>query len=333
MIEPRGNSTLTEAVLTVEHDLEITGIRFQGDLTRPRYPSLFQYPPDSEALQFEPALQILREPERKIRILFQLDPREGVEFETDDQGRPRVLPVVDPDDLSGVTAELLDSMTCELTWDQLAAPLDKVNALRLLCRVPGVDRTPREVVYGGVYLAIVNRHEEAGISLGISVGEPQQKDTIQVLGTDGFGRPVYDLFRSANQSTLPPHLCLEPAFRFHQDEPAVALVFQVVDSPRSNLRLLGEPGDPEKLSIEGFAPDGWPPELLEAKRSERGDEGTVVWQPRATGPERNGEVFTFFLRATDDTRFWGFWRKTHVLHLGLDPTVIQPPTCSGGICI
>lgn len=336
MIEPRGDSTLTEAVLTVDPDLELTGIRFQGDLTRPLYPSLFQYPPDSEAVQFEPALQILRDPERKIRVLFQLDPGEGVEFETDDQGRPRVLPVLDPDDLSGVTAELLDPRTCELTWDQILAPREKANALRLPCRVPGVEPSQRERVYGGVYLAIVNRHEEIGIPLGISEGEPQQKDTIQVLGTDDHGRPVYDLFHSETGSALPSHLCLEPAFRVHKGEPAVTLVFRIVDPPLAELRLLEEPGDPEKLFIEGFLPDGWPPELVEAKRSDQGVEGTLVWQPQPMNLGDFGEVFTFFLRATDDTRIgpvWRNWREEDAVRLRLDPTVIQPPTCSGGICI
>lgn len=322
---------------SLDHDLELTGIRFfLGDLARPLYPSLFQYPPDSEAVQFEPALQILRDPEKKVRVLFQLDPVTGAEFETDGQGRPRVLPVTDPDNLSGVTAELLDPATCSLTWDQAAAPQEKVNALRLPCRVPGVDPTQREVVYGGVYLAIVNRHEEVGTQVGPLDGEPQQKDTIQVLGTDEFGRPVYDLFQRESLSTLPSHLCLEAAFRVHGGEPPVTLVFRIATVPQADLRFLADPGDPNRLSIEDFSPAGRSPELMEAKRSDQGSEGTLIWQPEPMNPRDSGELFTFFLRATDDTQFFPGWnreKKQHAVHLRLDPTVIQPPTCSGGICI
>jgi hypothetical protein len=365
MIETLGTATLTEIGAggrTAGYDLVLTGITFQdGDLSRPLYPTLFDYERAPQGVRFEPGVQILKaEPLPRFLFLFQLQEGAGVSFLTDSAGQPIVLSVTDPnaDSVPGLTATLLDPLTCELTWDQAAADLAhggmvKVTALRLVCELLEREPTNPEVVDGGLYLAIVNRHEEAGPDLGIGDSGDPEPHTVKMLGTDAFGRPVYDLFLPEPQALLPLHLGLEPAIRVREREKADVAI-QIATLPGIDLRFDRATGNPEEVQVHGFEPRGWPPQLRSATRQDFGKRCQLLWIEE-TGrnactignPEQNknyclnGQIASFYLEASLQDGFFllsldedevEMWRARGV-RMQLDPTVIQPPSCTGGICI
>lgn len=328
MIETLGNATLTETGETFE-PVQITGITFEdGDLRRSRYPTLIEDGRAPQGARFEPGFQVLS-PGRTLQFVFQLDPGGGVELGQE------VLPLSAPSLPPGLTVAWPDSFTCQLT---LEGPLDKVTALRLPCLPSGRQATKEEAVYGGVYLAIVNREEKPFAWHGPMVSDPgePEENTIKLLGLDGRGRPVYDLFLSEAQQRLPRDLALEPTFRVEGKEPPVSLSLLIATPPELDLRFQRAFAHPGEVEVNPFKPPVRPPELRDAERREEGRRCDLRWvagQPRTDA----GVVSTFYLEA--DWKPQGaagdFLRRHGVskVLVQVDPTVIQPPSCSGGICI
>ncbi|MES1241892.1 MAG: hypothetical protein ABUT39_09765 [Acidobacteriota bacterium] len=369
MIETLGNpgtlsnlrsATLAPAREEAGYDLEITGITFKGgDLCRALYPTIFDYVRAPWDTRFEPGVQILQAG-KVLRFLFRIDGKQGVEILTDDAGVPVVESVTDPyAPVAGLTAALLDPRTCELTWDQEEANkahggFVKVTALRIVCRLLDRDPTDPELVDGGLYLAIVNRPEEAGPDLGI--GDPGKPEpyTIKMLGSDVFGRPVYDLFLPEAQALLPPCLGLEPTICLREDD-VKDIAIQIATKTGIDLRFERAPANPGEVRVHGYEPRGWPAQLRSAEREEEGKRAQLLWI-QETGrhgctigsPEQEknyclvGQITTFYLEADLKDGFslldvggdeLEMWRRRGI-RMQLDPTVIQPPSCTAsGICI
>lgn len=328
MIEAPGTATLMAAVETAGYDLQLTGIRFQeGDLSRPLYPTLFDYARAPQGVRFEPGVQILEPHGRLLRFRLQLEAEAGVELRVGAGGQPVIKSAVDPSveglSIPGLTAAvLLDPYTCDLTWDQPAGV--EVTALRLLCTPIGRPLIDGERVDGGVYLVILNRPKDLPV-LGISDAGAQEPNTIKMLGSDPAGRPVYDLFQPAALPALPSDLSLEPSLRVRRLE---GMEFAVRMAAPVDLRFVQADGDPQEVKISGTRP----PELKHADWLDQGDLCKLIWSSESGSQESLdliGRVSSFFLKAdevpapgTGTARF-----------LRVDPTVIQPPSCSGGICI
>jgi hypothetical protein len=323
MIETLGTATLMAAVETADHDLQLTGIRFrEGDLSQPLYPTLFDYLRAPQGVRFEPGVQILNQNDRLLHFRFQLEAGAGVELRVGADGQPVIESAADPSiegsSIRGLTAAvLLDPYTCQLTWEQ---PVDvEVTALRLLCVPIGRPLTDGEQVDGGIYLVILNRPKELPV-LGIGDPGEQEPNTIKMLGSDPAGRPVYDLFQADALPGLPSDLSLEPTLRVRRGE---GMEFAVRIAAPVDLRFVQADGDPQEVKISGTRP----PELQNAEWLDQGDLCKLVWL--AESMERIGRVSSFFLKADEvpvpamgPSRF-----------LRIDPTVIQPPSCTGGICI
>lgn len=338
MIETRDSATLTTAGPSAGYDLAVTGIRFEnGDLSRPRYLSLFDYGRAPEQVTFEPCVQIIQElaPQQTLRFLFQLDPVDGVRFQTLG-GEPVVVSAVDPDGgpVPGLSGRLLDPFTCELVWDQsLASPDDmKVATLRLFCELPDRIPTRREMVYGGLYLAIVNRPKDVS-NQGGGLGDPgdPEPDTIKLLGLDQQGRSVYDLFRPDVLSVMPDYLCLEPAFRVTKEDVSVELSIRLAP-PLDLIQFKKQVDDPQEVQVIGFKPEGWPEQLQAAEWLDAGLRCTMVWVPeQGVGPQP-GDSSSFYLEVVR-IEIGPEREPVETRYLQIDPTVIQPPSCTGGICV
>jgi hypothetical protein len=341
MVETLVTATLVEAGVTDEV-VRITGITFEdGDLCKPRYPTLFDYFRAPHGVRFEPGFQILRSLLPRLRFLFQLHEDAGSEFLTDSQGHPVVVSILDPDagQVPGLTAVLLDPVTCELAWDQAEADrihggTVKLTTLRLRCQPLGRTPTDPEKVDGGLYLAIVNHPEAVGLDLGIADPGEREEDTIKLLGSDSLGRPVYDLFRLDALTQLPGHMGLEPTFRVRQTDPPVDLACQIATLPEIDLRFVPAVGDVQAVHVLGFKPEGLPRQLLAAERLDQGRRCRLSWAPQQNGVRNFGESSSFYLEAVLEGQVSPSWAKWHgKVLLRLDPTVIQPPSCTGGICI
>lgn len=307
--------------------VRITGITFEdGDLCRPRYPTLIDED-RAKGMRFEPGFQILS-PGRTLGFLIELDPAGGVELDQ------VVLPLNAPSQPPGLKAEWRDGFTCLLT---LGGPLDKVTTLRLPCHPTRRKITTEEIVYGGIYLAIVNREEpmrEWHAPLVADPGEPEER-TIKLLGLDGFGRPVYDLFLPEALTGLPSDLGLEPTFRVQGHE-KVELTVRIATPPELNLRFR-RAVDPTQVMVEPFEPILKPLQLRDAGREDDGRRCDMVWIAGASRTDV-GVVSTFYLEAEwqpQRSQVRSFLRRHGVrkVLVQLDPTVIQPPSCTGGICI
>lgn len=313
--------------------LEITGITFEdGDLSKPRYPSLIDHSRAPAEVQFEPGVQMISADPLQFTVLYRIDPSADVIFKQDGNDLPVVQSVAAAPDFGpvpGLSAELLDSTTCLLTWNQAAAA-SAVTALRILCEHSDGSFTPEELVEGGVYLAIVHRHQAGSEPiLGSAPGSPESR-TIKILGTDSQGRPRYDLYHPEVLANLPSDLELEISFRVREGERVqFSLLFSL--APGSDVQFQSVAG---QVVVQPERPE----QLRSAAPSVLGEKCTLVWVQETDLAAVEGQVSSFFLEASDvelpiEIPFGeraAFVRR----RVQFDPTVIQPPSCtSSGICI
>lgn len=326
------------------NDLEITDITFEGgDLSRPRYPSLINAFRAPAGVQFEPGIQIIHG-ERDLTFLLGIDPSSEAVFESDASGLPVVESIVSPSG-SGIAGlverSLLDSRTCQLTWRPGEAE-SRLTALRVRCSPTLRGATDPERVDGGVYLMLLDRpewlpEEHPAVDPGLPVPH-----TIKILGTDGHKRPVYDLYLRAALDSLPTDLALEPTFRVREGH---AVDFSMLFAPDVDLRFLPSADDFGQVAVEDF-PSGRPPQLVDAAREDAGKECRLKWvqatgrdlctsssEERGEGHCLAGQVTSFMLVAFVGPGSFFDVEERDKRRL-VDPTVIQPPSCtSSGICI
>jgi hypothetical protein len=337
-------------------DLAITGITFEGgDLSKPRYGSLIDYVRAPAGVQFEPGLQ-LREPIATLTVRFEIDPAAGVRFVANDQ-EVLVSSILDPQSFSPpglVSATLVggDPRKCDLIWKQSEADAEgvgKLNTLRLHCELEQPrSLSSQEQVEGGLYLAILNR-EEALYELPFSKEPDGHVDgTIRMLGFDTIGRPMYDLYLQDPQNELPQALVLEPAFRCREGQ-IVTFSLALDLPPEIDLKfVIDAPPNDDQVAVDGFLPHGHPFQLYQttvgAFDDKENRKSTITWT-QETGRQYcatsnpgeakrcyciQGQSSGFGLRAAPNGQGVQDRRKM----ASIDPTVIQPPSCTaGGICI
>jgi hypothetical protein len=146
---------------------------------------------------------------------------------------------------------------------------------------------------------------------------------------------VYDLFLPGALPRLPYDLGLEPTFRVQGHE-KVELKIRIATPPELNLRFR-RAVDPSQVKVEPFEPILKPLQLRDAGREDDGRRCDMVWIAGASSTDA-GVVSTFYLEAEwqpQQSQVRSFLRRHGVrkVKVQLDPTVIQPPSCTGGICV
>ena len=359
MIETLGSKAASPVQEDPEiHALTIAGIEFEdGDLSRPRYTLLIDYEHAPAGVQFEPCLQIRDVLDNLLKVRFKIDHAAGVRFVSNDLEEVLVSSILDPQSFSPpglVSATLVDGdpRKCDLVWKQSeadAAGLGLLNTLRLYCKFEDPNHsplTPVEEVEGGLYLAILNRKEAPYLQHETNPpGEPIP-GTVKMLGFDGIGRPLYDLYLP--QDSLPEALVLEPAFRCREGQ--IVAFDLVLDLPTGiDLMFVTDAAPNEdQVAVNGFLPAGHPFQLYETLvgRFDGKDKRrcTLTWTQETgrqycqTSNVREakrcycilGQASGFGLVAAPN----GQLAPDPGRMANIDPTVIQPPNCtSGGICI
>jgi len=366
MIETlRGEALLDQEELVIP-GLKITGITFaDGDLSRPRYPSLINYERAPEGVQFEPAIQIMEVAVPQLHIQYEIDPAQPVIFDAPD-GNVRVTSVLNPEGTPAglVSAKLVDGdrRRCELVWDQEKANEafggpNRIAPMRLHCchssELRELSSSPVEQVEGGVYLTILNRPETPFEIRSVKEPGTPLESTIKILGFDPEGRPVYDLFQPEVLEGLIAYLALEPSLRIREGQ--ISSFSMVLDLPPEleGIRFELEPKR-NAVRVVGFEPQGRPFQLNDTTPGDFGGlpnrKCFVEWY-QETGRQycstsnsnearkcycTKGQVTSFNLRATDGENFSDILIARGLAHrvAQFDPTVIQPPNCtSSGICI
>jgi hypothetical protein len=321
MIETLGTATLVEASVTDE-PVRITRITFEnGELCKPRYPTLIDYGRAPQGVRFEPGFQILS-PGRH-QFLLQLEP--GFEFTQE------LVSLNADSQILGLEVDWSVPFTCRLTLDGVAG---KVASLRLPCRPSTSARifSDEEYVYGGVYLALINREETLSASTQNVVSAPGDPEphTIKLLGLDQHGRTVYDLFKHDALPGVPSNLGLEPTIGVYRTE-TVSFSLKIATIPD----LEFEEVEDQQVKVRPFEPSVRPPELKNAGWADEGRRCDLLWEA-ASGSE--GLVSTFYLdiwqpASSGDVRPGVRHSRKRRRVAQVDPTVIQPPSCFGGICI
>jgi hypothetical protein len=359
MIEMLGSETASlDRDDPVTPVLTITNITFAGgDLSRPRYGSLIDHSRAPAGVQFEPCLQI-RDPElagEMFKIRFEIDSNAGVRFVSNALEEVRVSSIVAPESFSPpglLSARLVggDPRKCDLVWKQSdadSAGFSRLNTLRLFCEFED-GRSPSnvEVVEGGLYVSILKRAEDLFLNPARkSPGEPVP-ETIKMLGFDDIGRPRYDLFLP--QDSLPAAFVVEPAFRCREGQ-IVSFALALDLPPEIDIEFVREPPpNDDQVGVVGFLPEGHPFQLFRTTVGDFGGKSrrksSLIWTQETgrqycatSNPEEakrcyciHGQNSSFGLRAAPG----GVVPSQRGKMAEVDPTVIQPPSCtSQGICI
>jgi hypothetical protein len=169
-----------------------------------------------------------------------------------------------------------------------------------------------------------------------------------MLGFDSLGRPVYDLFLP--QNNLPAALALEPAFRCREGQiVSFSLALDLPDGVDLEFAR-DKPPNHDQVGVTGYLPNGHPFQLYQTAVGHfdgKSNRNCLITWAQETGRQycamsnpgeakRNycilGQSSSFGLRATP-----GGVPHSAVApgkRAELDPTVIQPPSCTAsGICI
>jgi hypothetical protein len=350
MIETLGTVVLQEVAGT--YDLSVTGIKFRdSDLSKPLYPSLIDDSRAPQGIQFDPGVQSRSLIPRPLTFLFQIDPAANVRFQS---GATPDAPVIQSvaampgfGFIPGLqSAVLLDSTTCQLTWNQSVALFD-VTALRLCCEPTNRLPTDPERVDGGIYLAIIHREEPGKQVQGADRGPIAR--TIQILGSDEHGRPIYDLYFRDALASLPEDLSFEPCYRVREGQTA-SFDMLLSLSLGDDIEFEASSSSSGQVAIQPYQPREWPSQLHDAGRSDLGKKCSLEWVQnlgrsacRISDPEKGraycmaGYVTSFYLDVVKNggSELAKRQAQTHrTKHFQVDPTVIQPPSCTAdGICI
>lgn len=241
----------------------------------------------------------------------------------------------------------------------------EMTVLRLYCQGGSqpADKWEEAVtaVEGGLYLAILYSPREGGRSREVDLGPPVFPDFISealhpevhISDIDGYGRPVCNLFCPLFERvpSLDQDVELEVAFRAREGE-SVEMDL-TLDVPNLGLRWKNLGGEAEVMMP--FPSHSRPWQLQSTKLLEDGKTCRIHWLQQtcrsndvpgdsdATLCDRTlGRVYSFLLKVdASDKDVHQLIHKYNlrnparfVARMAIDPTVIEPPTCTPeGVCI
>ena len=328
-----------------------------GKVWQPRYESLIDYK-RVPGLQIEPAF-LIHQVGVAVEMTFEIKKGQNVTFAREGQGVAcRSLTNPQESRIPGLVETRWEGeRRCTLVWDPSDAlrqgQKDRSTALRILCqggRSPANEWEKNAAqVEGGLHVAILNRTVKPGRGPGPSplilddlwkilsklrrVFRRSSKQQIRVLRIQE-GRVVYDLFRPSFLAQVPPELEMEPAFRVREGE---AVEVDLV---------LGMAGLQWSSSEGQVRAQPRPPQLQDAKVSPDGKVCRMLWEPGGLlwppGDRTKGRIVSFDFTAAPSPElerrlsraFPGENPQRLVAEVPIDPTVIEPPSCTpDGVCI
>jgi len=311
---------------SAEPEVVIDGITFEDDkLWQARYPSLIDYSKVPPGYQMEPAIQIadLERSQMTVRLALAA----GYVFQTAD-GKVKVEWV----DGNGspppscISAVLEDPGTCLVTWTREPSSPSTI-ALRFFCR-PETGPEPTDadsVVEGGVYLAFVVREEKWPDEVIRYLEEhppdlpaaPESLDVKILAFLLPEGRVRYDLF----MHDAPDGTEFELAFRVRRGS-VLGFDVEIVNLGFVYRESIGDPEDVAfKVTYPGEPLTG---AELETVFGDSPSICRVTWTSENTDDE-SGRSCSFNLFARLEGQQTSF--------RPVDPTVIEPPRCTNGICV
>jgi hypothetical protein len=314
--------------------VDIGKVQFEaGDPCRPRYVDLYRDPADEQWLQLEPAFQVW-DPIYELRVRVEL--AEGDVEITDEDGRPLCRELNVPEARPEIRYD--GPRACVLTWSRVEPIVDATRVFRIYCHRRGVkpeEETKEVMVYGGIFVAVTTRLSALHSHIPVRHLDAVRLWNIVVIGTDDYGRPLYDIFKPFEDTgaILPDGVELAPAYLTRKGQ---ALDF-VMTMGIEHAVWTGE--------VEYIQPKDRKPGALHGRyHPEHPKKYYFSWQ--TDDPEQEpgfrGEIATFHLQATleehaEKLQFPEWLRRAgfkdwHAYLLVLknvnaDPTVIQPPPC------
>jgi len=332
-----------------------------NDLSRVRYPTLINYPDalDSQ-IQADLGVQVGTSQDA-LEITFELLQDGGVSFVLEDL--PGILEQVkcrdlsDPENPSPAGARAVLTGTnpprCTFTWNRQEG-MARVRAFRIYCRKDGAgELSARETVYGGLFLALIDQPRLVIPGRWTPSTEPVESlAKLKLIGIDDQGRPLYNIFQDYSTIISPDDadLEIEPTYRIYERQ-ELRFDFKLALGPQWTFnRQLAFLEPPSARSLFAFT---FPQENF----------CRFSWTRKDTGLEssQTGSASTFHLGVNpgnlsmearrslkkalkalhvkiDDQLDEVTLKKTLKLVFSrfeslVDPTVIEPPRCTNGICV
>lgn len=309
-------------------DLGLFKVAFKhGDPCRPMYKDLYHYHSQADkGAQMEPAFQIAKNV-KKVSVTFAL---EGSAVELVPEGNQplcREMGKKDPD--PALEAEYAGNNHCRLTW---TLKPDQIRVFRIYCRSKKGDFPDAHKVHAGIFVVFSTFNTDK-MRKKIPPPDHTHEDhhKIHLLGADQHHRPIYDIHQSIHHK-VDQDAEIEPAYRLRR--------WQTVLSFWMNMKIKKAQWT-EKVV---FPQTGKKPDELTCKLTAK-DSFWFEWTVK--NPKHSpAEVSTFHLvpKLADDLpealppdlAEWGSWENyaAALQDIGIDPTVIQPPTCDPvyGVC-
>lgn len=325
---------------SAEPEVVIDGITFEeGKLWKALYPSLIHYNlPVPPGYQVEPAIQITDPARSELTVrlalasgfIFQAEPADAA------MAKARWIEGTDNAPPSCISTVLESPGACLVTWTRDSSSPSAI-ALRFFCRPEiGPEPTdPESVVEGGVYLAFVVREEtwpgeiiryleehppDPSAPWGALPSPQEDLDTMKVhVLLLPAGHVKYNLF----VPDAPAGTEFEPAFRVrrHSTTP-LDVDFEIVNP---GFVYQPKPGNPEEVDREITHPAASIEPLdLETRFGSQQKICRVSWTS-AVSDQLSGLSCSFNMIAQLAEGQLPSFRP-------VDPTVIEPPRCTGGIC-
>jgi hypothetical protein len=318
--------------------LEVHNITFEGgDPCRPRYGSLYKahFPREfpSEDVQLEPAFQVGDDVDA-FSVTLHLHKDAPVDFVKDPArlGHPLCRVLNEPCGKPDIDYKCGDSRACTVTWKRLSGGA-VTRIFRIYCRPKEGDFTDEQKVYGGIFLAFTTAPVGSmGKRIKPKPSGNNDRREVFLIGTDEQHRPIYDV----HSKKLPCGewgIEIEPAFRVRRGR---LLEFSMtMGIPyagwKDGLTFLQPPAQPEWLT-RSWRPEkygfGW-----QTPTQPCVDHHKECYQARITSFHLHPILPDAFLCSSLPQDLvdqeWKSWQeyKQAVEQIGVDPTIIEPPSC------
>jgi hypothetical protein len=243
--------------------VKLLNIWFDGELWKPRYPSLFDYEAAPFGLNLVPSFKVKAEETHSVEVTLMLqqpqdpdqDQDQRFEFPPSDS-QIELWKVIQGD--ARVTPSSVTSTSCVLKIELLTSQV----TLRVFCRKKGQEGfNLQEAIEGGLFLSFMKDSRlsiqpvDTGQIAGIVPGR------IRITGTDVHKRLQYDLFADTvytDLSLVSAELEPEPAFRVPQG----VLLDPQITLAKTDLIFEREQGTAIGIKVEMHEPSMKPDELV-----------------------------------------------------------------------